>query len=284
MSIRDVLDLLRCPRCEAALTTDGRSVGCAAGHRYDLARQGYLNLSGGKEPRNADTTSMLAARDRFLSAGHYGPIADRVLQLVRDRRPAERSDPETCLLDVGSGTGYYLSHLLSSLSGSRGVALDVSVGAARRASRIEARLGAVVADAWQRLPVAEGSIDVVLDVFAPRNHAEFRRVLAGSGVLITVSPAPDHLGEVRERLHLLDIQPGKYERLAESLAAHFSEASSSAVRFRTSFEATALRNLVAMGPQAFHLAGEEIAELVQGVATPVDVTVAVDVAVWAPRP
>jgi 23S rRNA (guanine745-N1)-methyltransferase len=37
---------------------------CPAGHAFDVAKQGYLNLSGAAEPANADTPAMLDARAR----------------------------------------------------------------------------------------------------------------------------------------------------------------------------------------------------------------------------
>ncbi len=49
MPIGPVVDLLSCPHCSAQLTMtdDERGVRCDQGHRYDLAKQGYLNLIGG---------------------------------------------------------------------------------------------------------------------------------------------------------------------------------------------------------------------------------------------
>ncbi len=38
------------------------------------------------------------------------------------------------------------------------------------------------------LPVRDGAVDCVLDVFSPVNYAEFTRVLGGSGVVIKVVP------------------------------------------------------------------------------------------------
>ncbi len=110
---------------------------CASGHAYDLARQGYLNLLGRSAPANADTPSMLAAREHVLSSGAYEPLADA----LTDAAAGAQS-----VLDVGAGTGYYLAHLMDR-GAVRGVALDVSVAACRRAARAHERLGA-----WWRMP------------------------------------------------------------------------------------------------------------------------------------
>ncbi|MDK6455141.1 methyltransferase domain-containing protein, partial [Escherichia coli] len=82
------------------------------------------------------------------------------------------------ILEVGAGTGYYLSHTLDSVVGARGVGLDISVPAAKYLAKAHPRIGSIVADVWQQLPIATGSIHAMTVVFAPRNPAEFARVLA----------------------------------------------------------------------------------------------------------
>ena len=49
-----VLDLLRCPRCAARFEIHGRTLRCAGGHVFDVARQGYVNLIGSGQPMHAD--------------------------------------------------------------------------------------------------------------------------------------------------------------------------------------------------------------------------------------
>jgi 23S rRNA (guanine745-N1)-methyltransferase len=285
MAVVDVLDLLACPLCRQPLAPalGGRAVCCPDGHSFDLARQGYLNLLGAKAPRNADTAAMVAARDRFLSAGHYAPIADRLLGLASEALGGRAARGEPRALEVGAGTGYYLARVLSGLPSSRGVALDVSVPAARRAAAAAPRLGSVVADLWRQLPLRDGCVDVLLDVFAPRNAAEFARVLAPAGVLVTVTPAPEHLQEIRESLGLLDIQPDKDQRLDAALGTAFREIDRASVRFGRPLDRPAVRDLVAMGPNAFHRSEDELDAVVLQVAAPVDLSVAVDLRVWRPR-
>lgn len=279
MALVDVVDLLGCPHCRQPLTLveGGGSVRCPLGHSFDVARQGYVNLGGRAGPGNADTPAMLAARDRFLSAGHFRPLADRLLERADPAGPAPR------LLEVGAGTGYYLARLLSGLPGARGVALDVSVAAARRAARAHPRLGSVVADAWRPLPVASGAVDLLLDVFAPRNAAEFARVLSGSGRLLTVTPEAEHLAELRDALGLLGIQPGKQSQLESTLGGRFSSVSRETLGYQVELSGSALGDLVGMGPNAFHLGEAEISARVRSVGSPRTVSVAVSLEVWALR-
>ena len=281
VAISDVVDLLACPHCRAPLgvVEDARSVRCEQGHSFDVARQGYLNLAGGTAGHNADTPTMVAARDRFLSAGPYRPVVDRLLELARTAAPASPR-----LLEVGAGTGYYLARLVAGLDASRGVALDVSPAAARRAARAGPRIGSVVADAWRTIPVATGAIDLLLDVFAPRNAAEFARVLSGRGVLLTVTPHRGHLAEIRDPLGLLQVAPGKQRQLQATLAGTLRQTYGESLSFAVELDDSLLHDVVAMGPSAFHLSEEELSARVGAVTTPVSVTVAVELGLWVVTP
>ena len=86
-----------------------------------------------------------------------------------------------------------------------GIALDVSKHAARLAAKAHPRIGAVVADAWAGLPVRGRAASVLLNVFAPRNPREMRRVLHPAGRAIVVVPEPDHLRELIEEYGLMAV-------------------------------------------------------------------------------
>lgn len=229
---------LRCPVCGAGLALRDGSLRCPAGHAFDVARQGYVNLLGRAAPRNADTGDMVAARDRFLSAGHYAPVADAIREeLVHSER----------VLEVGAGTGYYVSSALGPTAW--GVATDVSVPAARRAARAHPRLASVVADTWAGLPIRDDAVDAVLCVFAPRNVAEFRRVLRLGGRVVVVVPNARHLAELRDQYGLLDIDADKTEQVEEAFE---STAEIRRIAFRADLDERSATDLVAMGPNAFH--------------------------------
>lgn len=244
---------LRCPVCGGGVELSGRMLGCVDRHSFDVAKQGYVNLLGRAAPKNADTPAMVAARDRFLSAGFYSPIVDTLAPLLAD---AQR------VVEVGAGTGYYLSNALA--SNAFGLATDVSVAAARRSARAHPRVASVVADTWEGLPLKDDSVDLVLCVFAPRNMQEFRRVLAPGGRVVFVVPNEEHLASVRESYGLLDVQEGKAEALSSSLR----DTCIKRVRFPLVLSAAAARDLVGMGPNAFHSHAP-----VHEIATEVDVSI-----------
>ncbi|HEY5845356.1 MAG TPA: methyltransferase domain-containing protein [Microlunatus sp.] len=273
MALNTALDLLVCPLCRQSLADHGDSVRCGSGHAFDVARQGYLNLSGGPPPANADTAEMVAARAGFLDAGHYEAIADGLVGAVPS---AART-----VLDCGAGTGYYAARLLAADHDRRALALDVSVAAIRRAARAHERMAAVVADAWRPLPIADGVVDVIVSVFAPRNPAEFHRVLAPGGSLITVVPWPEHLVELRRPLGLLDVEPAKTDRLDTSLAGFFRRVATHPVRFRSSWDIVTARAAVLMGPNAFHVTPAELDRRLTRLSWPLEVTVSCLIGVWS---
>ena len=62
---------LTCPVCGGVLHREERSLRCDAGHCYDLARRGYVNLlrtNQSKDKRHGDDQRMVAARTAFLDA------------------------------------------------------------------------------------------------------------------------------------------------------------------------------------------------------------------------
>lgn len=275
MSLEVGLDLLVCPLCREPLKHQTGAVHCPSGHAYDVARQGYLNLSGGPPPANADTAAMVSARADFLGNGHFDAIAEAVVDAVPH-------DART-ILDCGAGTGYYAKRVLDASADRRALALDISVPAIRRAARAHDRMAAVVADAWRPLPVADAVIDVIVSIFAPRNPAEFHRVLVSGGLLITVVPAPEHLIELRELLGLLEVQPAKADHLAASLGGHFRADSEDQITVRQSWSAGTARTAVLMGPNAFHIPPVELDQRLARLDWPLDVTVSCLITVWTAK-
>lgn len=248
-ALRQVSVWLTCPNCNDSLHLVDASLRCPSGHSFDVAKQGYVNLLGRAAPANADTAAMLAAREQFLGSGHYAPISAAVNAAVAGSGR---------LVEVGAGTGYYLSSALDAIPGALGLASDVSPMAARRAARAHPRMAAVVADTWAGLPLADGTVDAVLCVFAPRNADEFARVLRPGGLLVVVVPGPNHLVELRLAHGLLDVGKDKLEAVGQQLAGAFTRVSQTEINHSMRLDETQATALVGMGPNAFHASPERI--------------------------
>jgi 23S rRNA (guanine745-N1)-methyltransferase len=273
--------MLACPVCAASLAPLPGDAGlrCPAGHSFDRARQGHLTLlPPGHRPPSGDSAEMVADRAAFLSAGHFAGVTTALAAMVLGDGDAR---PPVTLLDLGGGTGQHLAALLDRLPDAVGVVLDSSRYAARRAARAHPRALAVVADAWQRLPVRDGAADRVVVVFAPRNGAEIARVLRKEGRLVVVTPAPDHLGELVGPLGLLRVDPDKPARLAAALEPHLRPVVTARHGEALSLDRAAVLALVGMGPHARHLSRAAVLTAVEQLAEPVRVTVSVEIASYS---
>ncbi|MFB8243047.1 putative RNA methyltransferase [Kitasatospora purpeofusca] len=292
--LQDIEPYLACPHCARPLTLDGRTLRCPGGHSHDLAKQGYVSLlAGDAHTGTGDTADMVAARGDFLAAGHYRPIADALAEAavaaVADADAADGGDggdgpggdgPGGLVTDLGAGTGHYLAHVLDALPGRPGAALDISKYALRRAARAHPRIGAVVCDAWRPLPLLDASAGLVLNVFAPRNGPEIRRVLRPGGTLLLVSPTSRHLRELVATLGLLSVDEEKQRRIDEKLGPYLTPAGRREVEFTMRLSAEDVRTVVGMGPSAWHTDPARLAERLAALPDPVEVTASVTVAAY----
>ncbi len=123
----------------------------------------------------------------------------------------------------------------------------------------------------------------MLCAFAPRNAAEFARVLIAAGRLVVATPQAVHLDPLRSRLGLLEIAADKTGQLAQTLGPHFTLGGQQQVRYEVTMDRDLVTSVIGMGPNAFHLSTDEITHRVAELDLPTPVTVAVDVTVWRPR-
>jgi 23S rRNA (guanine745-N1)-methyltransferase len=275
--LAEIVEFLECPNCESPLAIDGGTIRCPNNHVFDIAKQGYVNfLPGGARPGTADTASMVEARDAFLRAGHYAPLAEAVASAARAAQGVSG-----CVADAGAGTGYFLAAVLDMLPGRHGLALDISKHAARRAARAHDRIGAVVCDTWGRLPVRRGSAAVVLDVFAPRNGGEFHRILRPRGALIVVTPTSRHLNELVDRLGLLNVDDRKEERLEAEFGGLFKKKEAAELEWTMRLSGGDAAAIVRMGPSARHADRRDLDERLGSLeGAPLQATASVTVSIY----
>ena len=241
---------------------------CPNRHVFDRAREGYVNLllTRGKRPKiQGDTKEMLQARRHFLEAGHYAPLSRAVNEWVASWLVRQTA---VTIVDVGCGEGWYLGQLQQQLADVSGCffGVDVAKTAVQLAARRYPAAQFVVADVWHKLPFAAGSVTVLLNLFAPRNPAEFARVLSPAGLLLIVIPQPHHLQQLRHKLGLLDMEEEKQQKVVAQLADSFSLQTIQPITMEMDLDRTALEHLVRMTPNYWHLTTavqDRLAELPQ---------------------
>lgn len=194
---------LACPLDGAPLASVDGGWTCPTGHRYDQAAHGYVNLLPVQHKRSrdpGDSKEMVAARRRFLEAGHYRPIAELAARAALTDLPADAA-----CLDAGCGEGYYLRQLAAQADAAGKspalLGLDISKWAVQAAAKAQRGTATWVVGSNAKLPVLPTTLDRVLCLFGFPVYPEFARVLKPGGTLIMIDAGPDHLRELREIIY-----------------------------------------------------------------------------------
>jgi len=256
------------------LVQDGRRLACKHGHSFDIARQGYVNLLGASDKRSqdpGDSKDMINARREFLDAGHYLPVATRLVELLK-----QEIDSSSLVVDAGCGEGYYLQQLQAQLESTRHsapliIGFDISKWAVQAASR---RLSATWLVASNRnIPVAANSADYVLSLFGFPVFESFQKVLKEGGSLVCVNAGPRHLIELREIIYP-EVKHSESTVIQQALAAGFTAGETSTLEFKTeALNREEIKLLLTMTPHLFRASheGKQRAAQLDQLAVTVDV-------------
>jgi 23S rRNA (guanine745-N1)-methyltransferase len=262
---RDAHPLI-CPVCGAGLAQEGNTLRCAQSHSFDIAREGYVNLLLVKKKLKilGDTKEMLRARRAFLERGHYRPLSDAINRRVHDH--LARTGPaivHTNIAEVGCGEGQYIGRLRGRLKRDDVCyfGLDISRDAVKLAAKRHPGIRFVIAGINKRILLEDRSIQVLLNIFAPRNSTEFDRIITHDGLLLVVIPNPNHLEDLRASLGLLGLEADKRERTVEQFDGVFALSQEQSIEYEMALDQETLSNLVRMTPNAWHLTEETMRKL-----------------------
>jgi len=227
--------------CRRPLTATGRSFTCDAGHAFDIARSGYVNLLQPQDRRSSragDSRETVEARARLFALG----LSESLVRTLRGLMPSPASS-EPWVVDLGCGSGDIVAGLVANSSW-RPLGLDLSVPAVDRAARSYPDGLWVVANADRRLPLLDASVQVVLSVHARRNPAEAARILAPGGRLIVAIPAADDLIELRAAIMGESTPIDRSAALLSEHAEHFDLLERTRSSVRRQVGPDALRDLL----------------------------------------
>ena len=215
------------------LNTDQRSLICSNNHSFDIAKQGYVNLLPVQQKKSAnpgDSKEMVLARKQFLELGYYLPLADALVDAVKQTLPQANHMP--VILDAGCGEGYYTDHLQRSLCHSYpdttvygfDIAKPAMIEAAKRNKSIINFVSTIKA-----IPLPRHYCDVIFSVFSPLQTEQLHQTLKADGTLIVLSAGKNHLQQLKALLYD-EVSEYNEDKFLSQLASHFTLFSRSVVQ------------------------------------------------------
>ena len=239
---------LLCPICAAPLRQTDKTFRCEAGHSFDMARQGYVNLLPVQNKRSlnpGDTREQVLSRRAFLEAGFYAPIAEALCTAAKELNCAGP------ILDVGCGEGWYSAQLSDALNAPL-VGLDISKEAVRCAAA-KYKNAQWICGSAARLPVESGSVRLITSLFALTVPEEFKRVLRSDGYYFQVLAQEDHLLGLKSIIYPKLLH--KEKNTTPDLPG-FTLVRQIPIRFTFTVEGAQVQNLLSMTPHVYRISKE----------------------------
>ena len=242
-----------CPLCQQTLTLTNKTYSCTNNHSFDQAKQGYVNLlpvqfKHSKAP--GDNKDMVIARRAFLDKGFYQPLVNKMLELYQQY--GQNNAP---LLDAGCGEGFYTHQHQTVDNQVYGVdiAKETIKIAAKRYQKCHFSVGTL-----SKLSFSDNYFGWLVSVYAPILEEEFTRVLHKNGYLLTVTPAEQHLFELKKLIYQ---QANKHD-ITKMPINHLTLVEEQKLTYPMNFEnSDDVLNLLAMTPFAFKATKELIEEI-----------------------
>jgi 23S rRNA (guanine745-N1)-methyltransferase len=232
-----------CPICKKSLVLNNKSYCCENNHSFDQAKEGYVNLlpvqhKHSKDP--GDNKVMVNARRSFLDKGFYQPLADELQSLYQ-----QYADLTKPVFDAGCGEGFYTHQYVRAANDVYGIdiAKNAVKSAAKKYKDCQFSVGTL-----SNLPFGDHYFSWINSIYAPILEQEFTRVLADNGYLITVTPAKNHLIELKALIYREAKQHDISKNPIEQLTLIEQREISYVMEFTTGED---IINLLSMTPFAF---------------------------------
>jgi 23S rRNA (guanine745-N1)-methyltransferase len=248
-----LLENYLCPLCQHALSLTNKVYRCDNNHSFDQAKEGYVNLlpvqfKHSKAP--GDNKEMVIARRAFLDKGFYQPLVNKMLDIYQ-----VFGDKNSSLLDAGCGEGFYTHQHKQPENKVYGVdiAKETIKIAAKRYKECHFSVGTL-----SKLSFDNEYFSWLISVYAPILEPEFTRVLKKEGYLLTVTPAENHLFELKELIYQ---QANKHD-INKSPIEHLTLIEEHRLNYSMDFDnCDDVLNLLAMTPFAFKASEALIKEI-----------------------
>ncbi len=242
-----------CPLCQQMLIYQSKHLLCKNQHNFDCAKEGYVNLlpvqyKHSKNP--GDNKAMVNARRAFLDKGFYRPLVEKLTLLYQSM-----GDITMPVLDAGCGEGYYTHQHKKTQNKVYGV--DIAKNAIRLAAKRYKTCFFSVGTLSQ-LPFKNEYFAWIYSIYAPILEEEFTRVLKKGGYFVTVTPAENHLLELKSLIY----REVKKHNTNKKPVSQLNLVQEHRLNYTMSFQnSDDLLNLLSMTPFAFKTTTELLSEL-----------------------
>jgi len=261
---------------QASLMADGKTPAKLSHHSFDVARQGYVNLLPVQQKKSkapGDSPDSIAARQRFLAAGHYAPLQSLIGEQLAQLAIEESVESKTrqCWADIGSGEGYYTLAMREALV-KQGIDSLIAVDISKPAVVTLAKASKAAGVLWQQatvqaatsipcpiyplvasaahLPLAPGSLTGISTIFSPILPEVFAEMLQPGGWLVIAKPDVGHLASVREAL-FDSVREHDSDKFLTQLEPYFEQQAVLSCNQELQLNQADLTDLLTMTPYAY---------------------------------
>ncbi len=215
-ALKNMIEIICCPICHSPLSpTEKFILCCTRGHSFDISKKGYFNLAPTAQQSQYDK-KLFESRRKIFIAGFYKNLEKHIVEILAEY---SENNGDVAVLDAGCGEGYFLNSVYKSTTypHARYIGMDISKQAVMSATDWGFPPVWCVAD-LANIPLADSSVDVVLNILSPANYSEFSRILKPQGIMIKVVPSHDYLLQIRTQIS--DLQSYSNKQVIEHAEKH----------------------------------------------------------------
>lgn len=208
---KDIQHLI-CPICKTKFNNHIQFITCLNNHTFDIAKEGYINLAL-KKSKSIYGRELFDARKKVIQQSFFDSLEEIIVKMVHDRY---LQNEQLVILDAGCGEGSLFSRILLSLKREGlnyiAVGIDNAKEGIKLATKEDYSILWVVGDI-SNIPMADSSVDIILNTLSPANYSEFKRLLKDHGIVIKTIPNGDYLKEFRQNINKTDYSNQRISKL-----------------------------------------------------------------------